>query len=148
MRVDLRYIIQYDCQTECLTRGPLFSGMSEESCGVMGGTFCAETDCTDLQVCVDDYRGSENRAFAGYVNTSPNITDVTDPFECGRAREYFGFQDNFINDLQICEDIGQLALTKDFEILNEFFNQGSSGPPGESPNGDGPVLLSPIMRTL
>jgi hypothetical protein len=76
-------------------------------------------NCFELQKCVDGHSCDQNRAFAQYVNASPSIINHTDPFQCGRAREYFGFQNNFINDEQICEDISQLALTRDFEILNE-----------------------------
>jgi hypothetical protein len=134
---------------DCITEGPFFSGMSEETCHVYGGTFCPVSDCTDLMNCVDGFRLHENKAFALYVNASPIISNPTDPFECGRAREYFGFQDNFINDQQICDDIGQLALTRDFTILNEFFDQDGdgSGGGGVSPIS-GPKLESPQLSTL
>jgi hypothetical protein len=107
-----------------------------------------------LQECVDRYRDDDNSAFAQYANASPNITNPIDPIECGRAREYFGFEENFINDQQICDDIEQLASTRDFDILNEFFNQGGGQGSGGQNAGcvqntdDGVCLFSPTLGTL
>jgi hypothetical protein len=64
-----------------------------------------------------------------------------DAFECGRAREYFGFDEYFINDEHICRDINQFRNTRDFEFLEEFFKQGS-GIEAE-PNSD--VFLVPPL---
>jgi hypothetical protein len=43
------------------------------------------------------------------------------------ARQYFGFDENFLDDKKICADIEQLRFTKEFSFLDEFFNQGSGG---------------------
>jgi hypothetical protein len=135
---------------DCKKRGSFFSGMGEAACRVQGGTFCPVADCSDLKVCVARLRDHNNRAFAQYVNASPNIGYPKDPFQCGRAREYFGFQENFINDEQICEDIEQLTLTRDFAILDTFFNQGDSGGGGvaDAPVVPGLDLVPPKLSTL
>jgi hypothetical protein len=126
--------------------------MSDEACETQAGTFCPNTDCTDLKQCVEDYHRDaleENKiAFANYLEGMPGgeyltpakCDNATDPAEscgepkvwdpenldqCGQAREYFGFDANFVNDKQICRDINQLRNTRDFEFLEEFFNQGS-----------------------
>jgi hypothetical protein len=65
--------------------------------------------------------------YAQYLDNYPNITSPTNAKQCGNAREYFGFDAHFLNDDQVCEDIYQLRFTDDFDFLNEFFNQGSSG---------------------
>jgi hypothetical protein len=68
-----------------------------------------------------------------------------DPFECGRAREYFGFDKDFVNDKQICRDIGQFQNTRDFEFIDEFLNQGFSS--GISPETGEPPLVPPLILT-
>eukprot|EP00977_Amphora_coffeiformis_P013338 scaffold3471_cov175-Amphora_coffeaeformis.AAC.12 len=131
---------EYQCEVDdglgslipnpCERISPYFGKISEESCKVYGGTYCPLTDCTRLQECVAeliDIARNENRtAFANYLLNAPNITDPENSFQCGWAREYFGFPANFINDNQICEDIKQFRNSRDFEFLEEFFNQGSS----------------------
>jgi hypothetical protein len=64
-------------------------------------------------------------AFANYLASSPTIGDAMNRNQCGKSREYFGFDELFINDEQICEDIEQLKYIKDFDFLNDFFKQGS-----------------------
>ena len=67
----------------------------------------------------------KRRAFEKYLESAPNITDPTDRHQCGSTRGYFGFEENFINDAQICEDIEQLKYSRDFDFLDEFLAQGS-----------------------
>jgi hypothetical protein len=69
-----------------------------------------------------------------------------DAFECGKAREYFGFDANFINDNQICQDILQFQGTKDFQFLEEFFDQGATPNP-KGPDGDPPLVPPLILKT-
>jgi hypothetical protein len=118
--------------------------MTVETCDVYGGKWCQNPqDCTVLRDCVagfielaDEERetGIANRTgFVKYLESSPEIIDPLDEFDCGRAREYFGFPDTYTNDQQICEDIGELRNTRNFEILEGFFS-GSSG--GGSDSGD------------
>ena len=91
-------------------------------------------------------------AFAEDLATSPNITDTTDSYQCGQVRGYFGFAENFIHDEAICQDIEQLKFSRDFEFLQEFFNQGDkvSGP---DPSGEHekktlePFVLDDIDRS-
>jgi hypothetical protein len=72
----------------------------------------------------------------------PTPLDPLDTIGCGRAREYFGFDEYFVNDKNICEDIVQFQNSRDFKFLDNFFNQGSSE--GES-NDPGDVPLVPQL---
>jgi hypothetical protein len=56
----------------------------------------------------------------------------------GRTREYFGFDANFVNDDQICGDLEQFQLVRDFSFLDEFFDQGSENPGGGGGDGELP----------
>ena len=58
-----------------------------------------------------------------YLEGAPAIKNVTDPNQCIKAREHFGYDAGFINDKQICEDIHQFRFAKDFNFLEEFFDQ-------------------------
>ena len=86
---------------------------------------------------------------AGYLNPQKNCSlnscselKVTDTAGCGRAREYFGFPESFVNDKQICIDILQFRNTRDFDFIDEFFNLGT--PEGPT-NGDTARLLVPPL---
>ena len=52
-----------------------------------------------------------------------------------RARQYFGYDESFLNDQAICDEIDELRFSKDFTFLDEFFSSegGASGgsDPGE-----------------
>jgi hypothetical protein len=140
-------LLQYDCSSpvKCENDGPYFSGMSVASCDAHGGTWCpGKTDCEDLKDCIDLYSQEavdENQmAFASYLKSAPNITTYTSMDECGRAREYFGFNSFFSNDKQICEDIAQLRFTRDFAFLDSFFGQGDSGSDGSGDEYDNDEL--------
>ena len=94
------------------------------------------TDCSVLRDCIADMKAdavAENLpAFKAYLDGAPNINHPTVHDECARARNYFGFEDFYINDDGICGDIEQLKLSKNFDFLEEFFNQGSdSGGEGD-----------------
>jgi hypothetical protein len=155
--------LQYTCDQNCTSYGPYFGGLSDEACKAHGGTFCPVSNCTDLQVCVEDYHdeavNDKKTAFANYLESMPGGEylscdtdkscekwDPIDPFACGRAREYFGFDTNFINDKQICEDISQFRNTRDFQFLEEFFKQGSDG--SFSPENTEPPLVPPLVLKL
>jgi hypothetical protein len=107
------------------------AGISKDACDASGGTWCrsAESSCKDLKDCIEEKiktaNATDNFAFKEYLIQAPNITDPTDIHQCGRVRGYFGFDELFINDQQVCEDIEQLKDSRDFEFLNEFFKQGS-----------------------
>lgn len=120
---------QYKCGNEfdCQNPGPYLAGIDEAACSSQGGTFCAlPPDCTILRDCVQDYitEAGESSVFGTYLKAAPEIKNPNDLRDCGRAREYFGFEESFINDKQICEDVKQLQYTKDFEFLNDFFGNG------------------------
>jgi hypothetical protein len=68
----------------------------------------------------------KNYAFLSYLTAAPEIQDASVVKQCQRAREYFGFDRDFLDGGKICGDIEQFRLTEDFDFLNEFFNQGSS----------------------
>jgi hypothetical protein len=150
---------------ECKSYGPFFSGIRDEACAIQGGTFCPITNSTVLKECVKaDYDevvvGETQPAFANYLSSMPRgaylscpdddescLSDskelnVTDSFGCGRAREYFGFDSDFINDKQICRDIKQFQSTRDFEFLEEFFDQSGARKP------EGPGLNQPLVPPL
>jgi hypothetical protein len=127
---------------------PYFAGISTESCGVYGGKWCPNPqNCAALQDCVASYIGAadavnETGAYITFLKSSSNITNPTDAFSCGRAREYFGFEAKFPNDDQICEDVNELRNTRDLEILEGFFS--ASGGPGNGGGTGGPrVQLKP-----
>ena len=117
-----------------------------------GGTFCyQDMDCGALQDCTSEMKEEARRegldAFKTYLDNSPNITDVHDYEACGRARNYFGFDATFTYDQAICEDVSQLRYTKNFEFLQEFFNQGSEdGELDDEPKTVEKFELVPINR--
>ena len=57
-----------------------------------------------------------------------------DSYDCRSAREYFGFEEDFIDDEQICDDVDQLRFSRDFDFINEFYG-GSGG--GDDDDGAG-----------
>ena len=79
--------------------------------------------------------------------------DSSDPTQCGNARKYFGFNENYIYDSGICMDIDQLKSTPDFRFLDTFFNQGwgdGSGGSEETPFAQvtmPPFVLEKIDRS-
>jgi hypothetical protein len=128
--------------------GPYLAGINEGACATFGGTFCpAPADCTTLRNCIKEYFDGANKpsAYATYLEASPIITDPTDRVSCGRARDYFGFDDDFINDEQICEDVEQLRNTRDFKLLESFFGESDYNPPSD--DEPPPVILPPNRGT-
>ena len=143
--------LKYDCESEipCKNPGPFLAGINQQACSAQGGTWCpAKLDCSVLKNCIDamaDQANAEDRlAFEQYLREAPDITDTTDVHECGSLRNYLGFDEFFINDAQICEDVEQLKFSRDFDFLDEFFKQGSDG----WDSGDGSSLeLTPPDRS-
>ena len=117
--------------------------MSEEACSVWGGTFCPNpTDCSVLQACIGDLSveaRTTSPAYATYLEAAPNITDSTDYEQCAATRMFFGFDPDFINDIQICDDIEQLRFSRDFMFLATFTGQGTDLEPEP--------LVEPILET-
>ena len=133
----------YDCKSTCQRPGPYFGGLDEAACAAQGGTFCRNADdCSTLKDCVaDNIIDAQNMdlfAYEQYLNASSSISD------CGKLRNYFGFDEFFINEEAICEDVDQLKYSKDFDFLNEFFGQGSAGGSG----GGDPTDIPPAPPEL
>jgi hypothetical protein len=66
-----------------------------------------------------------------------NITDPVDPDACGEAREFFGYDATFTNDAEICDNVKQLRNTRNFDQLDSFYGQGSSGDGDDDGGGGG-----------
>ena len=82
-----------------------------------------------MKKCVNDQKSAakgSHPSFFEYLDSAPKLEDPTDSKQCGKTREYFGFEETFVNDLQICEDIEQLKFERDFTFLDDFFNQGAA----------------------
>jgi hypothetical protein len=112
----------------------------------------------------DEAVNDKRTAFANYLETMPGWESLAncdnasescderkkwepdDPYACGRARVYFGFDANFINDKQICQDIKQFQNSRDFVFLEEFFNQGTSNE--VDPEKTEPPLVPPLELIL
>jgi len=135
--------LKYTCSETCNEEGPLFSGTSKESCDVLGGTWCpTQADCTTLQSCIEDMKArsldNNQKALHAYLEGAPSITDASSTSQCGKAREYFGYDEYFINDDQICADAWQLRYSKDFSWMEDFFG-GADEDADENENGDSSI---------
>ncbi|CAB9513303.1 expressed unknown protein [Seminavis robusta] len=119
------------CHAECKNPGPFLSGLSEEACSAHGGFWCqSPANCEVLQECVDDQIAkAEQNGFLPYAAFLKGglIKNPHDAHDCGRSREYFGFDETYNNDADVCENVIQLRNTRNFEDLDNFFNQGSKG---------------------
>lgn len=108
------------------------------------------TNCTDLQKCVGDLTAeaisNDLPAFQSYLESSPVIEDSTNFDQCSQAREYFGFQGSYINDVNVCGEIEQLKYTNDFGFLDRFFGQGAEEDVPSLATAD-EFSLTPINRS-
>lgn len=108
----------------CKQEAPFFAGTSEKACQAYGGTFCPTVNCTDLKTCIDDQKtwalDNSRPMFYEYLNQAPTILleNVTDPLICGKARAFFGYDESFVNDKQICADIEQVINYDLADILS------------------------------
>ncbi|CAB9510835.1 expressed unknown protein [Seminavis robusta] len=120
---------EFDCSMTCNERASFFSGLSEESCSAVGGTWCpTATDCSVLKDCVDqEMTRAENDGKLSYkAYLEPGAVENPNDFDdCGDSREYFGYDPLYKNDDDVCANIKQLHNTKDFGFLDEFYSQGS-----------------------
>ena len=122
----------YSCDDQCVNDGPTLGGLDEGACNAYGGTFCRNpSSCDVLQECVEEYTQAaidqELNSYQQFLEDSPEITDPTSFRECGNAREYFGYDKDFLDDERVCDDVWQMRMTEDFDFLDEFYNQGSDG---------------------
>ena len=137
-------MLQFQCEFQtssglelndaCERVGPFFSSLNQQACDVYGGVFCPTTDCTDLKTCVESYQNEyeEPLAYADWLKLSPLINDASSSLDCGDARQYFGYDPNFVNDEHICDDVRQLRFSRDFAFLDNFFNQGDDDADGDA----------------
>lgn len=125
---------EYQCPVEgqsakCKNYGPFFSGMATQSCDSYGGTWCPnKVDCSMLRDCIDKYKDESKEqypSFYDYLDSSPAIQNPKDFKQCGRSRQYFGYDEYFSNDAQVCESIGQLQQMNDLSFIDEFYGTGS-----------------------
>jgi hypothetical protein len=134
--------------------------MNPAACNVYAGTWCPNPqDCTELVNCVEDFKitSAENgtdpsQGFNEYLQSSPSVTDPTDPAQCGGLRRYYGFDPLFVNDGQICDDIEQVGLSAG-SLFAGFSFAGSSGSTGDDVTLDEPdtrkyALKRRAARTL
>ena len=128
--------------SQCGQVGPYFAGLSEAACHSQGGTYCYNSaDCSDLRDCLADLKSQpQPEGFLAYLNKAPAIDDTSSHEQCGRVRNYFGFDEMFVHDIAVCEDVEQLKYTKDFTFMDEFFNQGDAN---TYKNGKSPTTRSP-----
>ncbi|CAB9517836.1 expressed unknown protein [Seminavis robusta] len=138
---------KHDCDTTSTYPGPFFAGLSDDSCAANGGTWCAaDTDCSDLQSCVqteyDTAVADKKGGYAEYLKGGL-VGTATDPDDCGSSREYFGYDALYTHDLEICDQVQQLHNTQNFAFLEEFFDQGSEVGRGEEFAVDWEALSTP-----
>lgn len=124
--------MQYECATatKCNNLGGYFAALSTEACDAQGGTWCpVATDCSDLKTCIEtDIADSDSSpAYKSWLEGAPTIDDTTDASQCGTTRQFFGYDEMFINDAAICAEIRELRHTRNFEHLNSFFGDDSAG---------------------
>lgn len=94
-------------------------------------------DCSELRKCVNEYKvdtKDKHPAFFEYLALAPKLEDPTDSKQCGKTREHFGFEETFVNDVQICQNIEQLRFERDFTFSDDFFSQGQALPAEEEDN--------------
>ena len=113
-------------------------------------------DCSVLQTCISEYfteanATDGNQAYAQYLSSAPSISDPTVFQQCGETRNYFGFDDTFLNDNAICEDVYQMRYSRSFDFLEDFFGDSGSST-AQTGSGDGtgelvPLVLTPIDRS-
>ncbi|CAB9527659.1 expressed unknown protein [Seminavis robusta] len=137
---------EHSCSAECKHPGPFFGGINEHACNAQGGTWCpVPADCTELKECVDDQiqkaKDSGKLAYEKYLEPAV-IKDPMNFEQCGMSRKYFGYEELYTNDEDICDNFAQLHNTKDFGFLEEFFDQGSGGGGG---GGGGDAELVPLI---
>ena len=133
---------------KCHNPGPYLAGINKESCDAHGGTWCpSRPDCSPLRSCMqslaEEAKAEGKFAFEQYLRRAPAIDDPHDQHQCGRARGYFGFDELFINDHQICEDVEQLKFARDFDFMDDFFKQGSDLEQAEDEDAPELVLVPP-----
>jgi hypothetical protein len=75
-----------------------------------------------------DARSRGDLLFEQYLESSPTLDDTASFFQCGRQREYFGFDEDTPDDQDICDELDRLKDTPDFHDFERYANlSGASG---------------------
>ena len=90
--------------------------IQSKSMWCFSGTFCInQQDFLPLVKCIrEEIEIAEycnQKSYASYLQMSPNITDTENERKCRLGRDYFGYEGNFINDEQICDNIAQVSFS-------------------------------------
>jgi hypothetical protein len=112
----------------CQNKGPWFSHLNGNACKVYDGVWCRNPrNCDDLVACTRSREFGNNTldgnttvstAFEFYIKASPEPRDPTNANQCGRLREYFGFDFDYPDDTVICEEVDRLESSQDFTDLD------------------------------
>ena len=138
---------QFDCSATCTNYGPYFAGVDDAACRAQGGTFCRNpSDCSVLKTCIDTFvqQHAAQPLFVEYLKSAPKIMDSSKYDQCGRTRNFFGFDEDFIHDQAICDDVEQLRFSKDFLFLEQFFGGAPAGQNGTTPSCPTPPATAPV----
>ncbi|CAB9524926.1 expressed unknown protein [Seminavis robusta] len=121
---------EFDCSlgvATCGKLGPPLSGFSQESCDVVSGTYCMyDRDCSALKKCIGDEmkcpsdQTPKKFAYFDFLDSCPKITQPLNHANCAEAREYLGFDGDYPNDMEICEDAKLLRFNRNFDAVNAF----------------------------
>lgn len=74
----------------------------------------------------DEAKAAGRTVFSGYLNDAPTVNDPKDFFECGRLREYFGFDADYPIDEDITAELERLQCIPDFEDFEDLVRDGGS----------------------
>jgi len=155
-----------DVKNDCKTDAPFFANLSEDACAVYGGSYCANMNCEDLRICIENIKNGKieingevesdndiNDGFKSYLTNAPALTSQTTKKKrsCTATREYFGFQGNFIDDSKICKSIWRMRNKKEFAALADNIdkeNNNGKGKNSKKPEGwkEGYLDLTPVAR--
>jgi hypothetical protein len=83
---------------------------------------------------------NENLALFDFLEAAPEVNDPDNSYQCGQLREYYGFDEDYPIDDDICADINFLKNSDDYRFINRY-NKGSPTQPD-----DHPELTAPEKR--
>jgi hypothetical protein len=76
---------------------------------------------------------NENLALFDFLKAAPEVNNSTSSYECGQLREYYGFDEDYPIDDDICVDINFLKDSDDFRFINRY-NKGHKEDPDKHPD--------------
>jgi hypothetical protein len=62
----------------------------------------------------------DGQPFSLYLASAPKLEDTDSFYECGRQREYSGFDEDYPDDQDICDEIDRLKNTPDIEDFEGY----------------------------